>query len=234
MAGGTRPTDSIARTQLRVLSLRFDRADLEQLGWRHLVYGLLVSWAAGLGRYWDHPDPYLIQAIGLGSLAVMFALVSFLYLVLLPLRPERWSFVHLLTFLSLTALPALLYAIPVERGMDLASARAVNAWFLGIVAVWRVAMLARYLSVWTGLSGSVLAAALLLPLALVVVALTMLNLEKAVFDVMAGLREDGSPGDVAYLVLFLLTTGSFVLSPILALLYGFAVWRRVKRTGDVA
>ncbi len=219
---------SLPRLQARVLSLAFTRGDLETLGSRHLVYGLLVVWAVGLGRYWDHPDPYLVQALGLGSLAVMAALAGFLYLVLLPLRPARWSFVHLLTFLSLTALPALLYAIPVERVLDLADARAVNAWFLGAVAIWRVAMLARYLSVWTGLSGPVLAAALVLPLALIVVALTLLNLEKAVFNVMAGLREDGTPGDVAYLVLFLVTGASFVVSPVLALLYGFAVWRRRK------
>ena len=224
---------AIARAQLRVLALRFGREDLEAFGPRHLVYGMLVVWAAGIGRYWDHPDPYFLQSIGLGSLAVMTALAAFLYGALLPLRPERWSFTHLLTFLSLTALPALLYAVPVERFMDLASARAVNAWFLGVVALWRVAMLARYLRVWTELSGPILAAALLLPLALVVVALTVLNLEKAVFDVMAGLREDGGPGDVAYFWLLLVTTGSFVLSPILAALYGYAIWKRV-RAGRVA
>jgi len=225
---------SVARVQARILSLTFTRGDLQALGRRHLLYGLLVVWAVGLGRYWDHPDPYLVQALGLGSLAVLVALAGFLYLALLPLRPARWSFVHLLTFLSLTALPALLYAIPVERGIDLASARVVNAWFLGVVAVWRVGMLARYLSVWTGLSGPVLAAALLLPLALVVVALTLLNLEQAVFNVMAGLREDGTPGDVAYLVLFLITGTSFAVSPVLALLYAFAIWQRAKAARNAA
>ena len=68
----------LARTQLRILTLRFTRDDLEGLGTRHLVYGLLVTWAVGIGRYWDHPDPYMLQSLGLGSLAGMVVLVGFL------------------------------------------------------------------------------------------------------------------------------------------------------------
>lgn len=227
-AAATGSLASLFSIQLRVLLLRATRIDLAQLGTRHLVYGLIVTWAAGLGRYWDHPDPYLIQALGLGSLLVTLALACLLWLMMLPLRPERWSFLHLLTFLSLTALPALLYAIPVERFMSLDTARTVNVWFLAIVASWRVAMLARYLRTWTDLSGLVLAAALLLPLALVVVTLTLLNLEQALFDVMAGLRDDGTASDSAYQILFLITLASFVASPVLITMYAFAVWQRRK------
>jgi len=217
---------TIARTQLRVLSLRFTRDDLEALGPRHLAYGLLVTWAVGIGRYWDHPDPYLLQSLGLGSLAVMCGLVLLLYLLLLPLRPARWSLGHLFTFVTLTALPALLYAIPVERFMTLADARMVNVWFLAAVALWRVLMLGRYLAQWTDLSGPVLIAALLLPLALVVALLTLLNLEQAVFDVMSGLREEGTANDAAYQWLFVISMFSYLGSPVLALVYGFAVWSR--------
>ena len=219
----------IASAQWRILSLRFTEDDLARLGPRHLVYGLLVTWAVGIGRYWDHPQPYLLQSLGLGSLAVMFAIVLLLYVLLLPLHPRRWSLFHLVTFVSLTALPALLYAIPVERFMSLDDARAVNVWFLGVVALWRVLMLGRYLAKWTDLSGVVLGASLLLPLALVVVALTLLNLEQAVFDVMSGLHEDGTAGDEAYQFLFLLSGGSFLASPILALIYVFAILSRLKQ-----
>lgn len=224
----------IVAAQWRVLSLQFTHGDLDRLGTRHLVYGLLVTWAVGIGRYWDHPHPYLLQSLGLGSLAVMCGLVVLLYALLLPLRPARWSLVHLLTFVSLTALPALLYAIPVERFMSLDDARAVNVWFLAAVALWRVLMLGRYLGKWTDLSGVLLVASLLLPLALVVVALTVLNLEQAVFDVMSGLREDGTASDTAYQYLFILSACSYLASPVLALIYGFAVWSRRKQRREAA
>ena len=224
----------IAAAQWRVLTLRFSKSDLARLKSRHLVYGLLVTWAVGIGRYWDHPNPYLLQSLGFGSLAVMCCLVLFLHLVLLPLRPSHWSLSHLFTFVSLTALPAILYAVPVERFMSLEAARAANLWFLATVAVWRVAMLGRYLAIWTNLSGALLAASLVLPLALIVVTLTLLNLEQAVFDVMSGLREDGTAGDTAYQYLFLLSAASFVASPALALVYGFAIWSRRRRDREAA
>jgi hypothetical protein len=222
----------IASAQLRVLTLRFTTADLERLGSRHLVYGLCVTWAVGLGRYWDHPEPYLVQALGLGSLLVSCGLALLLYAVLWPLRPARWSLLHLFTFLSLTALPAAVYAIPVERFLTLPAARTANVSMLGVVALWRVAMLGRYLARWTDLSLGTLLAALLLPLALVVDALTFLNLEQAVLDLMAGEREYAarSPSDAAYEVLFLLTALSLVASPLLLAGYGFACWvRRAQR-----
>ena len=218
----------IGTAQLRILSMRFTERDLSRLGTRHLVYGLLMTWAVGIGRYWDHPDPYLVQSLGLGSLVVMCGLVLVLYGLLLPLRPARWSLVHLLTFASMTALPAALYAIPVEQFLSLEDARTVNVWFLGVVAIWRVALLGRYLSQWTDLSGVILAAALLLPLALVVIGLTMLNLEQAVFDVMSGLHEEGTASDTAYLYLVILSAVSFWASPVLALIYAFAIWTRRK------
>lgn len=225
----------IWQAQQRVLSLRFDADDLARLDHRHLVYGLLVTWAVGLGRYWDHPEPYLVQALGLGSLLVMGGLGLLLYGLLWPLRPRGWSLVHLYTFLSLTALPALLYAVPVERFLSLGAARATNVWFLAIVALWRVAMLGRYLARGTALSGGVLVAALLLPLALVIVVLTLLNLEQAVFSVMAGLREDeGTAGDTAYQYLFVLSTLSFLASPLLLLSYGIAVWKRWHPPNEAA
>ena len=225
---------SIWQAQARVLSLRFTAEDLARLDHRHLVYGLFVTWCVGIGRYWDHPDPYLVQTLGLGSLLVMTALGLMLYLILWPLRPAHWSLVHLYTFLSLTALPAILYAVPVERFLTLEAARDANLAFLGAVAVWRVALLCRYLMQHARLSGGVLLAALLLPLALVVVVLTILNLEKAVFDVMAGLQEErGTANDRAYEFLTILSMFCFVVSPVLLLAYGFAVWSRWRGENSI-
>ena len=129
-----------------------------------------------------------------------------------------WLYVYLLIEFQST----------VERFMSLDTARTVNVWFLAAVALWRVLLLGRYLEKWTDLSGVVLGASLLLPLALVIVALTLLNLEQAVFDVMSGLREDGTAGDKAYQFLFLLSGGSFLASPILALIYAFSISSRRK------
>ncbi|MCP3978024.1 MAG: hypothetical protein GY716_01660 [bacterium] len=212
------------------MTFRFTSSDIERLNHRHLTYGLIVVWIAGLGRYWDHPHPYPIQALGLGSPLVMTGLCVFLYLILRPLRPKHWLFFRLITFVSLTALPALLYAIPVERFLPLGAAQSVNAWFLFVIAAWRVALLARYLSVHSGLARGERWLALLLPLALIMVALTLLNLEQAVFRIMAGIREaERMPGDKAYGVLFGLSLISFLTSPVLILLYGFSIWRRRQR-----
>lgn len=51
----------------------------------------------------------------------------------------------------------------------------------------------------------------LLPIMAIIASLTVLNLERAVFDIMGGLRETGTANDSAYAVLFLLTFLSTVL-----------------------
>lgn len=218
---------SIVQAQYRVLTFRFNADDLERFNHRHLIYGLLVTWAVGLGRYWDHPDPYFAQSLGLGSLLVLGGLGSLLYIALWPLRPMGWSLLNLYTFLSLTALPAMIYAIPVERFLPAEAAQNANLWFLAIVAIWRVSMLGRYLACRTDLSGGVFTAALLLPLALIVVILTLLNLEKAVFDFMGGVR-DSTSNDKAYEILMLISFLSFWASPVLAIAYVVAVWKRYR------
>ena len=222
----------VLRAQLRILTFRFDTTDLRSFDSRHLSFGLAIAWVAGLGRYWDHPDPYLVQSIGLGSVLIPITLSGILYGMLYPLRPERWSYIHLLTGVSLTSLPALLYAIPVERFLVLPTARSVNVWFLGTVAVWRVALLGTYLYRSARMSPLLLPISLLLPLALIVTALAMLNLERAVFDLMAGMREDGTANDAAYGILVIITTYSFLASPFLLASYvlAIALRRRSPRT----
>jgi len=60
----------------------------------------------------------------------------------------------------------------------------------------------------------------LLPLTLIVTTLTILNLERAVFDIMGGLREGGgTANDQAYAVLFTLTYFSVILFVPLLLCY---------------
>ncbi len=173
-----------------------------------------------MGRYWDDPKAKLVQHLGLGSLIYIFILSMFVWVVIWPLRPKEWSYSKVLTFVSLTSLPAILYAIPVERFLSLQIARSVNAWFLAVVASWRVALLIVFLKRYAQLGGFQIIVSTLLPLTLIVTTLTILNLERAVFDIMGGLREGGgTANDQAYAVLFTLTYFSVILFVPLLLCY---------------
>ena len=151
-------------------------------------------------------------------------LSAFLWLLLLPLRPVRWSFLELLTFICAVSPPALLYAIPVERFMSLQDARRANVWFLAIVAAWRVALYSVFLVRYAGFRRLRLVVAVFLPLTAIVFGLTALNLEHAVFNIMAGLDPAaGTSADAAYAVLFVLSFVSFWLAPVMLILYLIAI-----------
>ena len=136
----------------------------------------------------------------------------------------------MLTFVTLTSPPAILYAIPVERFLDLQTAQAVNVQFLAFVAVWRVAMLAFYLRRLAQLPWYSLIVATLLPLAIIVTVLTALNLERAIFDIMGGLDENQTANDDAYQVLVSLTVASVVaVGPLLLAWAGISFARLRKR-----
>lgn len=134
------------RTVLRVLSFRFAREEMLAVDHRHLAVGLIATWLVGMGRYWDDPLANIFQHLGVGSVIYVFALTALLWLVMRPLCPDGLSYRRLLTFVTLTSLPAMLYAIPVERFFTLAIARSINVWFLAAVAAWRVALLVLYLA----------------------------------------------------------------------------------------
>jgi hypothetical protein len=161
----------------------------------------------------------------------------FVWLVVWPLRPKDWSYSKVVTFVSLTSAPAILYAIPVERFFSLDVARSVNAWFLAVVAAWRFALLIFFLRKYAQLGAFQTIVAACLPLKMIVTTLTALNLERAVFDIMGGLRERaGTANDTAYAVLFTLTYFSAILSvPLLLCYVGIVVSGVVKRrAGSVA
>ena len=219
----------ILRVQFATLLFRPAIPDLKTHFKAYLLYVLLVTWIAGVGRYWDHPDAQLWQYLGLGSIAYIFVLSAFLYFVLLPLRPRNWSYRTVLVFVGLTSLPAVLYAIPVERFLSMDTAQSVNAWFLAIVALWRVALYLRFLKSVAGFKGLQIAVSLLLPLSAIIVALSALNLEHAVFEIMAGNPDTPeTAGDTAYMVVFLLSAFAYVAFPITLILYCTATYRYWK------
>jgi hypothetical protein len=210
----------VLRTALRVLFFRASRDELLRIDHRHLTLGLVATWLVGIGRYWDSPRAGLFQKVGLGSVVYVFVLTSLLWAILWPLRPKSWSWVRLLTFVTLLSPPAALYAIPVEMFTRLETAQTLNATFLGIVAVWRVALLFWYLKRAADLPGYAVVIGSLLPLAFVVTALTILNLEHVMFDLMAGIRpEQRSSADMAYEILWFLTAISSFALPVLLIGY---------------
>ena len=107
--------------------------------------------------------------------------------------------------------------------MTLSAARQTNVWFLVIVATWRVVLYAMFLIRYAGFRELRLLVGTLLPLTIIVFGLASLNLERAVFDIMAGLDPAGTSADSAYSVLFLLSVVSFFLAPVMLLFYIIAI-----------
>ena len=218
-------------TEAKFLSFRKIKPDFKNDGNYYLAFGIIASWLAGVGRYWDNPRADLWQYLGLGSVAYIFVLALILWLVIMPLKPANWSYKTVLTFVGLTAPPGILYAIPVERFMSLEGAQQANVMFLAIVALWRVALLFQFLRTSAQMRGVNILVALLLPLVLIVSTLTMLNLEHVVFKIMAGLEDhERSQNDAAYMVLVVITYFSAMATPVLLILYAAMIynvrWRK--------
>lgn len=222
---------SVATNAFRVLTFRRPSASIVVHWPAYLAFGLAFTWLAGVGRYWDNPRASLWQHLGLGSVAYVFTLALVLWGLLLPLRPRRWTYRNVLVFITLTAPPAVIYAIPVERFMPLAAAQSVNAWFLAVVATWRVALLIWFLRRVSGLTGLSIVVGTLLPLTLIVSALTALNLEHVVFQLMAGMApEERSANDLSYTVVMVLAVFSVFASPVLLLAYAWLAYRARRAT----
>ncbi|MCP4873403.1 MAG: hypothetical protein GY898_32330 [Proteobacteria bacterium] len=226
---------SVVATAFAVLTFRASPEELGGLDRRHLRFGLLMTWLAGMGRYWDNPKADLLQNLGVGSLVYVFALSALLWITLRPLTGKGLRYEQLLTFVTLTATPAVIYAIPVERFMALGYAQTVNVWFLAVVATWRVALLAWFLRRALRLRWFELVVATTLPLTLIVVSLTILNLEHVVFNIMAGLNPNERSGnDGAYRVVLTLTVLSvYAVGPLL-LGYGGAARMASRRRRTAA
>lgn len=208
----------IVKDNFRLLMFRTTREEFLAFDYRHFIFGLVCTWIVGIGRYWDNPKAEILQHLGVGSVVYIFVLAFFLWLFISPLRAKDWSYFRLLTFISLVSPPAILYSIPIEQFTDLSTANTVNAWFLFIVATWRVALLLYALRRFFAMDWLSAVSATFLPLGLIVLGLTLLNLEHVVFNIMGGITEP-SPNDSAYTVLTLILFSAILLSPILFIIY---------------
>jgi hypothetical protein len=215
----------------KILFFTFSKEDLASFNKSHFFIGLTGTWLAGIGRYWDHPDAELLQYAGLGSVIYIFILALLIYIIVWPYRLKGCTYFNVLTFISLTSFPALLYAIPAEKFLSLTLAATLNAWFLGIVALWRLALLFRYLKLVDDLKWWNVFFIALFPMCLLISALTILNLEKVVFDLMAGLRNT-TGREKAYAVLLTLTYYSVMLFVPLLIGYITGIIVRNKKSGS--
>jgi hypothetical protein len=96
-------------------------------------------------------------------------------------------------------------------------------WFLLIVATWRVALYGVFLKRTAQLRPLALVTALLLPLACIVTALSIFNLEQAVFEIMGGIRSP-TAADKAYFIVLLLTVVSWFATPFLLAFYAYEIY----------
>lgn len=178
----------VLKTAARFVFFRASAHELESLGKRHLAVGLVLVWLAGIGRHWDDESAGFLQSSGVGSLVYVFVLALYLWFALLALRPREWNYFRVLTVICLTAPPAFLYAIPIERWLETDMARQANMWALAIVALWRVALFVFFLvrsarlQLWCALSGT------LFPISIIVILLGMMRIAASISDAMAGTR----------------------------------------------
>ena len=216
------------KTITKILFLQSSKEDIVKLNNGYLIIGLLCTWIVGMGRYWDNPRANIWQHLGVGSVIYVIVLSAFIWLIVLPFKLEKWSYFRLLTYISLCSIPGILYAIPVEKFMSMDTAKSINAYFLGIVAIWRIMLLFRFLKQLDNLSIDEIMTCVFLPIVLIINTLAILNLEHVVFNIMSG-NDKTSVNDRAYILVLVLTIASWILVLPLLINYIYSIYMRSKK-----
>lgn len=217
----------LLHTIFRLLACKLRREEILQFNKTHFIAGFIGTWIVGMGRYWDDNNASILQHLGLGSVIYIFILSSFIWLIVKPFYVDNWNYFIVLTFIGLTSFPAIFYAIPVEKFFSIETANGINAWFLAIVAAWRLALLYYFLKHFTRLSIGNITTITLMPVCLIITTLFALNLHHVVFEMMGGIRNP-SPHDSSYLVLMLLTGISALLTLPLIIVYVIGIYNRIQ------
>ena len=218
-----KPFAEILKTTARFVFFRSTSNELAAWGKYHLAVGLLLVWLAGIGRHWDDEKAGFLQSLGAGSLVYVFVLAAYLWLMIWPLRPRDWSYMRVLTAICLTAPPAFLYAIPIERWMEIETSQIANLWALGIVALWRVALFVFFAMRGGQMSFARSLVGVLFSLCPIVFLLGLMGLASTIADGMAGTRApESTPLQTVSGFAFSIAGVSFM--PLLAA-YGYLIWR---------
>jgi hypothetical protein len=217
-------------TAIRIIAFRATHEELRNLGYSDLALGLLLTWLVGVCRWWEDPGASLSLRLGVGSVVYVFALSLLLWAIIWPVsRNARPSYRNVLTFICLTAPPAFLYAVPVRTLYDLPTSQQFRVWCLAIISIWRVALLAFYLIRRVRLSYISAANVTLFPLTIIVVTLSILNLERVVLNIMGGIDPANiTVNDEAYSVLIFLSLLSFLFFIPLFIIYAVIAVRSNK------
>ena len=215
----------------RLLTFRSEPSDWDSFDKKLLLAGLLCTWVVGIGRFWDTPaaQKHLLQSLGFGSVIYVFVLALLLWCITKPIKPKRFSYVKILTFVCLTSPPALLYAIPVEKCVSMKAATEANLYFLGVVAIWRMALYVFFLVKAGNLRWIATTACALTPVSLILIALTFLNLNRVVLNIMAGLQEDNVQAS-AYLITNILAVLSVPVSVLAGILWLYCWWKESRNS----
>jgi hypothetical protein len=221
---------SVVIDTLNLLTFRLSRERFLAFGRWHLAFGLGCTWLAGVGRYWDNPEASILQHLGVGSIVYIFILALVLLFFISPLWSDGLSYFRVLTFLALVSPPAILYAIPVEKFVDIATANGINAWFLIIVATWRVWLLLYFMIHLLSMKPMAAISASLLPISIIVLVLVFLNLEHAVFNIMGGITTP-TPNDASYNVLLFVLVLAVLTFPVTVITYIVSIVK-AGRAGD--
>jgi hypothetical protein len=179
---------SVLAITFRILTFRATLEDYNALSADHLLFGIVCTWVVGIGRWWDDPTAGPFHKVGLGSVFYVFFLSIVLWVMVKPIALKRLSFLKLFAFVTLTAPPAILYAIPVEMLTGNETALNLNLAFLVVVALWRVAMFWRFLRVSLQLNWLRTYAALFGPLSVFLLLLTWFSIMHLALRHMGGLR----------------------------------------------
>jgi hypothetical protein len=203
-----------------------------------LWVGALFVLSAGFAREYDGEDlqrePWHVL-IPLGaSLVSSFVLFTITYGKVVLNDPDRPSFFaayrSFLTLFWMTAPLAWLYAIPYERFLTPYQAVAANLWTLGLVALWRVVLMVRVVSV---LMGYKVVSAIFLVMAFAdAVSLLAIQLTpRPMFSIMGGIRLTESEHLILGLTCNLMCLG--ILSSPVWLIGALTVWANSKPVWQV-
>ncbi|MGI8923601.1 MAG: hypothetical protein ACR2HJ_06100 [Fimbriimonadales bacterium] len=177
-----------------VLLLRISGDRIRGLGWKHFALGLVLTWIVGIGRWYDDPDAVLAQQLGAGSVGYIFVISLLICWLGGPFATAReipWTYPRVLTYVSLTALPGIVYAFPIEWVASASVSRYYNLSALALVSAWRVAMLVRLYRDGAGMKPTQTAATTLFLISGIVLVLSFARVLNAVASAMGGFREEG-------------------------------------------
>ncbi len=213
-----------------MLTFRLTPEEYDRLGFKHLLFGLATAWLVGYGRWWDRPDdvsPFLRS--GALSVLTVIGLGFLLHRVMTGLVPRHEGHMRTAAYVSLTSLPAAIYALPLERWMELEQARTGNVAMLAVVAAWRVALYVYLLRRIAGFPIYTTIVTTLLPLAVIICFVTISGTQFRVLSIMTGVTVDPPPPSTAetrFDIIASLSCLSLVLTPVLVILWLILFERR--------